>query len=480
LTEGLARRAPGAVGLALLAGSLAWAPTTALLALSGGAGLLLAMLLPALALALVALAIPFGPLAGLALGTALVTPAPLLLGLAAAGRIGRGLLARRAWRLPARWLGPFAAFLAVLGASAWFAPDVVAASVEIARWVALALALWLAAGLAGRPRALRVVIVALLIGGSLEALAGVQQAQAGLGPLAFAAAGGRTRAFGHFGQPNPFGGYMNMVWPLGLALALPVFARVRNPTGVGLNPGLWLRIAGLAAFALAICGLWLSWSRGAWLAAVAALFAMALVAGLAAIAPPLRLRWLLVGTLATAAALACLLVLPAGRLSGSAVARLGSVADTFAIWDVADVEVNDANFATVERVAHWQAAFGMWADRPWLGQAPGHFELAYPRYRLARWSEPLGHAHNIYLQQLAEAGLLGLAGFLLFGAWAVWLALRAAWLPHNGLHAALGLGLVGLLAALAVHSLTDNLFVHDLTIQLGLLLGLTVAAAGQE
>lgn len=480
MTLGLARRAPGAVGLALLAGSLAWAPTTMLLALTGALGVLAAMLSPALTLAWVALAIPFGPLAGLPLGGALVTPAPLLLGLVAVGRVGAALLGRRPWRMPVRLLWPIAAFLTVLIASAWFAPDGIAAAVEIARWMTLALALWLAAGLAGRPGALRLVLLALLIAGSLEALAGIQQALAGLGPPAFAVAGGRTRAFGHFGQPNPFGGYMNMVWPVGLALALPLVARIRRGDEADVAPDLWLRAAGLAAFACAACGLWLSWSRGAWLAAAAGLLAMAFVASLSALAPPLRLRWLLVGSLAVVVMFASLLVLPAGRLTGAAAARLGSVAETFAVWDVADVEVNDASFATVERIAHWQAAYGMWADRPWLGQGPGHYELAYPRFRLARWSEPLGHAHNAYLQQLAEAGLPGLAGLLLFGAWAVCLAWRAAWAPRSSLHAALGLGLVGLLAALGVHSLTDNLFVHDMTIQIGLLLGLTVAAEGRR
>ncbi len=118
----------------------------------------------------------------------------------------------------------------------------------------------------------------------------------------------------------------------------------------------------------------------------------------------------------------------------------------------------------------------MWADRPWVGQGPGHYELAYPRYRLPRWPEPLGHAHNLYLHLLAETGLVGLTAYLLLlGSFAL-VALRAALAPATPLQAALGLGAVGVLAALAFHSLIDNLYVHDLTVQLGLVVGLTVAA----
>jgi O-antigen ligase len=189
----------------------------------------------------------------------------------------------------------------------------------------------------------------------------------------------------------------------------------------------------------------------------------------------------MVGALATLAVLlvAGAWLAPPARLEGAVAARLGSIGETFALWDVADAEVDDANFATVERVAHWQAAYGMFADAPWLGQGPGAYESAYGRYRLPRWAEPLGHAHNTYLQELAEGGLVGLLGYLAFFGGLVLLALRAALAPRGPLQAALGLGLAGVLAALAVHGLTDHLYVHDLTVQLGLLAGLTVAAGGR-
>jgi O-antigen ligase len=143
---------------------------------------------------------------------------------------------------------------------------------------------------------------------------------------------------------------------------------------------------------------------------------------------------------------------------------------------VADAEVDDASFATIERVAHWEAAAAMWSDEPWLGQGPGQYEIAYTRFRLPLWSEPLGHAHNYYLHLLAEAGIVGLAGYLVFfGACAV-LALRRAIMPRSAMEGALALGLVGVLTGIAVHSVVDNVYVHETTVYLGLLLGATVAA----
>ena len=79
----------------------------------------------------------------------------------------------------------------------------------------------------------------------------------------------------------------------------------------------------------------------------------------------------------------------------------------------AGVEVNDANFAIIERLAHWQAAVEMIRAHPWLGIGFGNYAAAYPAYALIRWPNPLGHAHNIYLNMAAETGLIGLLLYLL-------------------------------------------------------------------
>jgi O-antigen ligase len=101
----------------------------------------------------------------------------------------------------------------------------------------------------------------------------------------------------------------------------------------------------------------------------------------------------------------------------------------------------------------------------------GNYAVAYPAYALPLWPLALGHAHNYYLNIGAEAGVLGLAAYLvlwgaaLFGAWR---AVRCA----SGWYQAVGLGILGVIIHLSVHHVFDNLFVHSMYLQLGILLGL--------
>ncbi len=168
---------------------------------------------------------------------------------------------------------------------------------------------------------------------------------------------------------------------------------------------------------------------------------------------------------------------PFGRLPTAISQRWATIAVSPKLATVGDAEVNDANYATVERLAHWQAALAMWSEKPWLGQGPGQYELAYARFRLPRWPEPLGHAHNYYLHTLAETGLVGLAAFLAFLGSTLWAAGRIAWRSPTPTARAVSLGAFGVLVGVAVHSLVDNVFVHEMTITLGVLTGLVLARA---
>ncbi len=490
---GRLRAGPGPWTLAALwlalAAALARAPLEALLGL---AALVLMAWQPALVLVLAAWSVPFGD--RLAVATAAggpsLGPALPLLALAA---IAMGLRALAGGRLPG--LGPARPLLLALGswllfllAAPLWAPSLGAPVKELARWGSLALALWLAgglgdpAGLKGRTgRRIALVLALVLAGGAVEAALGIRGALLREGPEAFATLGGRIhRAHGHFGQPNPFGAYMNQLWPLALA---PFLVGLLGLGGgwAGLPRRRLLTAVGALAGVLSGAGLLLSWSRGAWLAALAGAGAMALLAlagGLAGRGPgrgrAIRLLWL--G-----------LVLGIGglwaggleRLPRAVLDRLSSSAQGGGlVIDVRDAEVTDANFAKVERLAHWQAALSMWQAAPWLGLGPGQYPLAYAEHRLPRWRDPLGHAHNLYLNLLAESGLVGLALLALFVV-AAWRQCLAACLrPRSALEATFGLGLAGVLAALMVHSLLDHLLVHDLALQLGLSLGLLMAARG--
>src|SRR5207253_10168180 len=67
-------------------------------------------------------------------------------------------------------------------------------------------------------------------------------------------------------------------------------------------------------------------------------------------------------------------------------------------FDASRVTPTPENWAIVERMAHWQAAWNMYQASPIVGIGPGGYAGAYPMFRVNDfWIDPLGHAHNLYL-----------------------------------------------------------------------------------
>jgi putative inorganic carbon (HCO3(-)) transporter len=97
--------------------------------------------------------------------------------------------------------------------------------------------------------------------------------------------------------------------------------------------------------------------------------------------------------------------------------------------------------------------------------------VAYPQYSLPRWDDPLGHAHNYYLNVAAEAGLVGLGAYLILWMSAFWQSWRAV-RSSSGLWRGVAAGLLGMLVALSLHNGFDNLFVHGMAVQVGIGLGI--------
>jgi O-antigen ligase len=119
----------------------------------------------------------------------------------------------------------------------------------------------------------------------------------------------------------------------------------------------------------------------------------------------------------------------------------------------------------------------MWELSPWLGVGPGNYAAIYPSVALPRWSDPLGHAHNIYLNVLGETGVLGLIAFLLLWASLLgWLLhVMQKTLPSQSWARALATGVLGVLAHLAIHSFFDNLFVQGMYLHIAFWLAAVAA-----
>jgi len=109
------------------------------------------------------------------------------------------------------------------------------------------------------------------------------------------------------------------------------------------------------------------------------------------------------------------------------------------------------------RIALWLAAWAMFVDAPWLGHGPHTFVLRYQAYLhnlgLSISSVTIPWAHNLYLEVLAERGVVGFAALgvlLVRGLTIAWHTQHAASAEARLLGAgALG-GFIGLCGAAAV------------------------------
>lgn len=469
-TSALAALGRAALGLGL-AYLVATAPLGQVVQAVGGVAILIGMLIaPISGLYALLVAVPFSPtigLDGLEFSLSAVEPlAFLLLAVWAARGVVQGSIVVPRSAL----LGALFGLLCALLVASVGATSLPLAIKETLKWLLLALALLFTLVHVRTEPAIRAVLAVLFFTGAGQAFMGLVQFVAGYGPPTFAL-GGFMRAHGNFGQPNPFAGYLGTIFPLALAM------------GSIVHPGRF----GLLARATAACtglAILLSLSRGAWLGLVLALTAMALVWS------P-RTRRMVMPTSMAVVVLTLLGVV--GALPPALADRVRSVTSNFGVFDARQVAPTSENHALVERMAHWQAGWEMFLDHPFLGVGPGNYPAVYDQYFLPGWRDPLGHAHNYYLNMAAEAGLLGLFALLLVLTVAFRALLRglaaderrptatdarrsSVVVPSSSFARALRVGLLGSLIVFCTHNLFDNLLVHGVGIQVGVLLGLIEGA----
>ena len=370
------------------------------------------------------------------------------------------------------WIG--AACLSILGAlSLGYAVK------ELIKWLQILAVMWLVI-LEGRSGRWRTVLGMVIGAALLESLIGIWQfGIRGDGPKTFLILGDKFyRAYGTFEQPNPFGGFIGLTLPLVLGLLLGALAvwlgaarqrwaqnraqsRIDWPAVI-VNPDIWrVVLLGLLALIL-LAALIMSWSRGAWLG-FGAVIAVLLIAW------PRR-AW--IGALLVGLAVVVVVVGGHYNLLPSAIsARLTDFTEFTQTFDVHGVDITADNYAVLERLAHWQAAEEMARYYPWTGVGIGNYEPVYPAFRLMNWPYPLGHAHDIYLNVLAETGIIGLLAYA-----ALWITIFFwTWRITRSVdiwRRSVAVGLLGTWTHLSVHNLVDNLYVANIHLHLAALLGI--------
>lgn len=458
-------RLAGLVGLSLTAAALARAPLAlcvgAALVLVGGLGLLLH---PALGVYLLAFSIPFGSLREFSLGGLRVGASEVLVGGMIAAWLARMLATRRVTVLRSRLGLALAFYLVLLLVLALRAGQLTPAIKELAKWSeVLLLYLFVSSALEASER--RRVVIALLAAGVTQSGLGIYQFLRQVGPPGFVLFGRFMRAHGTFLQPNPYGGYLGLLLPFAYVTALANWSRRANAPPGGRAGSLAAFFGATLSTGLMTAALLMSWSRGALLGLLGG-------ALLVAVAWSGKSRLLLIVAVILVALVGSELV---SALPGGLASRLTDLA--YLGQDLTAIEITDDNFAIIERLAHWQAAWRMFAQRPWLGVGLGQYAVVYPSVAIPRWGDPLGHAHNYYLHVLAEGGLCGLAGYtlvLLVALGSVWRRARST----AGWDRALALSALGVLGHLIGHSLVDNLFVHEMYLLIAIALGLALGGKG--
>lgn len=359
---------------------------------------------------------------------------------------------------------PLSLFLLVTALSLPTAYSLMAGLREWLKWAEMAVLIFVVLDM--RPR-WQWLVFGVILSAVMQSLVGIYEFRGGSGAAHLWILDYQYfRAFGTFGQPNPFGAFMGLVLPLALGttwgyLTLSWQAWCNTHTSSKFDAGMTIFYAGLAIIILV--GLLVSWSRGAWLGFGVAALVMVWFAP--------QKRWH--GTLAVlGGGLAGGLLWLMGLMPAAITERILSFSEDFTgFGDMRGVVISNDNFAVVERLAHWQAAFDMAATRPLLGVGFGNYETAYPDFALVNWEFALGHAHNYYINLLAETGVLGLLAYLL-----LWLAIFGwTWQTLRrtaGLERGITLGLMGVWVHLSVHSLVDKLYVNNLFLHIGIMLGL--------
>jgi putative inorganic carbon (HCO3(-)) transporter len=215
-------------------------------------------------------------------------------------------------------------------------------------------------------------------------------------------------------QENSLAGYLNLVIPIAIACA--ALAKDR-----------WLKLLGVASALTGVIAVFLTQSRG----------------GILALAGVLMLAiWFLVPRLITrvkilgGAVLACMLLLP-------------PLLNQFERLQ----DIDDGS-----RTLLWAAAASLFHDHPLLGVGYGNYRFLYadstfiPGAVVGRLD-----AHNIYLQLLAETGVVGFLSFLVLVGLFISLALKSV-RGRDSVSCIVAFGVLGAITGTLIHGMVDYLF----------------------
>lgn len=315
---------------------------------------------------------------------------------------------------------------------------------------------YLASQDARRKRQLVVAIVAL---GSFEALYGLAQYLTGWQRIfTYVKKYDLEEATGTYINRNHYAGFLEMVLPLALALALYEFAKhyrrqsetLSKLKRLATRPNLqkftiWLFIASLLFAALI-------YSRSR-MGIISACMSVLVIFGILLFnkktALPLCAAFLI---------LSLSLALWIGP--GPIVNRFQGVPE---------------EYAQNGRLSIWRDTMTLIRQHPWLGTGFGTFPIAYTAVQTTFLGQFVNHAHNDYLELASDLGIPAALGLVVCLVWILTRSVRISRMARDHYDRFLALGCAGGIVAILLHSLADfNLYIPANCLLFASILGLTM------
>lgn len=203
--------------------------------------------------------------------------------------------------------------------------------------------------------------------------------------LIYQGVSGDGRASGFFGHPMTFAGYLCMYLPLFLLGYFENLFGIKYKYVSGI-----MFLAGLVALIF-------NGTRGAWIA-------VAMTAGILLIYYMFKNKRNFIAGIILVAVCSCLLVNNSAFMH-----RMSTI-------------TNNKYQSNSERLLMWNSAWNMFKDHPVFGVGLGQYKDNYQqKYISPKAKEPnLEHAHNNFMQMLAENGIVGFLGFMAMFTYIIW------------------------------------------------------------
>lgn len=312
-----------------------------------------------------------------------------------------------------------------------------------------------------------VIVLALTV--SLVTLYGLYQFMFQLGPAANTVDVHHVRATAFFGQPNVFGAFNDMTFPM--LLALIAF-------GSDQLPKRWLT----AALAISALGVVISYSRGSWVADAAAVFFMGVVVWSTKGRQVLK-KFSVLGIGIPVLMFFVVMVLGKLDLSHTAISMAYQKNTLERLRTSLTALFNPAgHYDTNQRLLIWKAAIDAIKTHPWLGVGLGNFHLFIQKFPPKGLGAIPPMAHNLYLEWGADLGV----GGSIAGLWYEWRWIKTALTLLRAKSQRLStdlyawvLGGFGTFVAFIVHDWVDFMIDHGVIVPLLLALGIVAAIATQ-